>query len=153
MQFYTYAYLQSQAQVNHMFQYALIFIIVAGLILFSILYLHDRLQTKYRDLGVIFFLIGLFLLGANWGDYSHSREDTAGLSRMTKFLDTFSDNLIVPKSKMAVNSLRPQSGMLVKVGDDFYRVDFNADNTAYRINRVYLIEKQDMKLVDSEADL
>lgn len=153
MQFYTYAYVESQAQVSHVFQYGLIFVIVAGLILFSVLYLHNRMQTKYRDLGVIFFLIGLFLLGANWGDYSHSQEDSAGLSRMTKFLDTFSDNLIVPKSKMAVNSLRPQNGMLVKVGDDFYRVDFNADYTAYRINRVYLIEKKDLKLMGSDSEL
>ncbi len=37
--------------------------------------------------------------------------------------------------------------MLIKIRDDYYRIDFNSSYTAYRINRVYLIQK-DVKLVD-----
>ena len=44
--------------------------------------------------------------------------------------------MTLSKSDLAVNSLRLQNGMLVKVRDDYYR-----------INRVYLIHKK-IKLVD-----
>lgn len=66
---------------------------------------------------------------------------------MMQFLDTFSDNMTLSESDIAVNSLRLQDGMLIKIHDDYYRIDFNSSYTAYRINRVYLIQK-DVKLVD-----
>lgn len=107
----------------------------------------NRLKSKYRDLSIILLLIGLFLIGSNWDSYSRQRETTENTSRMTQFLDTFSDNMTLSKSDIAVNSLRLQDGMLVKIRDDYYRIDFNSSYTAYRINRVYLIQK-DVKLVD-----
>lgn len=66
---------------------------------------------------------------------------------MMQFLDTFSDNMTLSEADIAVNSLRLQDGMLIKIRDDYYRIDFNSSYTAYRINRVYLIQK-DVKLVD-----
>lgn len=109
--------------------------------------MRNRLRTKYRDLSIILLLIGIFLCGTNWDNFSRQRETTENTSKMTAFLDTFSDNMTLSKSDLAVNSLRLQNGMLVKVHDDYYRIDFTNDYTAYRINRVYLIHKK-IKLVD-----
>lgn len=148
MSFYTYNYLVSQSQVSHLAQFALIFVIVAGLLLFSGLYMRNKIHTKYRDLGIIFFLSGLFLFGIYYDDYSSSQEDTAGMSQMTKFLDSYRANHQTPVDSIAVNSLRPQNGMLVKEGNDFYRIDFEGDFTAYRITQVYLINDKNIKLVD-----
>lgn len=133
MPFYTYAYVESQAHVSYWFQYGLIFFILAALVIISIKYMRNRLRTKYRDLSIILLLIGIF---PNWDSFSRQRETTENTSKMTAFLDTFSDNMTLSKSDLAVNSLRLQNGMLVKVRDDYYR-----------INRVYLIHKK-IKLVD-----
>lgn len=123
------------------------FFILAALVIISIKYMRNRLRTKYRDLSIILLLIGIFLCGTNWDSFSRQRETTENTSKMTAFLDTFSDNMTLSKSDLAVNSLRLQNGMLVKVRDDYYRIDFTNDYTAYRINRVYLIHKK-IKLVD-----
>jgi hypothetical protein len=147
LQFYTYAYLQSQAQVSYLFQYGLIFFILVALVIITAKYMRNRLQSKYRDLSIILLLIGLFLIGSNWDSYSRQRETRENTSRMMQFLDTFSDNMTLSESDIAVNSLRLQDGMLIKIRDDYYRIDFNSSYTAYRINRVYLIQK-DVKLVD-----
>lgn len=61
MQFYTYAYLESQAQVSYLFQYGLIFFILVALVIITAKYMRNRLQSKYRDLSIILLLIGLFL--------------------------------------------------------------------------------------------
>lgn len=148
MSFYTYDYLVSQSQVSHWLEFALFFIIVAGILLSGALYMRNKFRTKYRDLGVIFFLSGLFLLGIYYSNYSSSQEDTEGLSQMATFLDSYRANHQVSASTLAVNALRPQNGMLVKEGNDFYRIDFNSDFTAYRINQVYLIDSKNIKLID-----
>ena len=147
MQFYTYAYLESQAQVSYLFQYGLIFFILVALVIITAKYMRNRLQSKYRDLSIILLLIGLFLIGSNWDSYSRQRETRENTSRMMQFLDTFSDNMTLSEADIAVNSLRLQDGMLIKIRDDYYRIDFNSSYTAYHINRVYLIQK-DVKLVD-----
>ena len=59
MQFYTYAYLESQAHVNYLFQYGLIFFILVALIVITAKYMSNRLKSKYRDLSIILLLIGL----------------------------------------------------------------------------------------------
>ena len=53
--------------------------------------------------------------------YTHlQRETRENTSRMMQFLDTFSDNMTLSESDIAVNSLRLQDGMLIKIRDDYY---------------------------------
>ncbi len=66
---------------------------------------------------------------------------------MTLFLSNFSDNIAIDAHDLAVNSLRLQDGMIVKRGNDYFRIDFDTRFMAYRISRVYLVQKN-IKIVD-----
>lgn len=147
MQFYTYAYIVQQTQMHNLFQFILIMVVLVAWIVMSVKYMHNRMKSKYRDLSIILFLVGLFLCGANWDEYTKYRQNEENISRMTLFLSHFSDNIAIDEHDLAVNSLRLQNGMIVKRGNDYFRIDFDTNFTAYRINRVYLIQK-DIHIVD-----
>ena len=63
MSFYTYAFIENQAHINNMVQYALSFLILVGLFVAGVKYLENRLMTKYRDLCIILVLVVIFFFG------------------------------------------------------------------------------------------
>ena len=65
MPFYTYAYIVQQTHMNNLFQFILIMIVLVAWIGISVKYMHNRMKSKYRDLSIILFLVGVFLCGAN----------------------------------------------------------------------------------------
>ncbi len=147
MPFYTYAYIVQQTHMNNLFQFILIMIVLVAWIGISVKYMHNRMKSKYRDLSIILFLVGVFLCGANWDEYTKYRQNEENISQMTLFLSNFSDNITIDAHDLAVNSLRLQDGMIVKRGNDYFRIDFDTRFMAYRISRVYLVQKN-IKIVD-----
>lgn len=141
MQFYTYSFVEGQSHIDHMLQYVLIALVLIAWLIVGGKYMCNRFQTKYRDLSVILFLTGVFLLGANWQEYSQARQSTEDMSRMTAFLGNFAYNMDVPKESLLVNSLRLKNSMIVKTGDrDYFSVDFTDNQTAYKVTRIYMID-------------
>lgn len=63
MSFYSVEFLKNQSTVNDLFKYGLLFVVFGLLLLVFSLYMKHRLQTKYRDLSIIFFLILLLITG------------------------------------------------------------------------------------------
>lgn len=141
MQFYTYSFVEGQSHIDHMLQYVLIALVLIAWLIVGGKYMCNRFQTKYRDLSVILFLTGVFLLGANWQEYSQTRQSTEDMSWMTAFLGNFAYNMDVPKESLLVNSLRLKNSMIVKTGDrDYFSVDFTDNQTAYKVTRIYMID-------------
>ena len=141
MQFYTYSFVEGQSHIDHMLQYVLIALVLIAWLIVGGKYMCNRFQTKYRDLSVILFLTGVFLLGANWQEYSQTRQSTEDMSRMTAFLGNFAYNMDVPKESLLVNSLRLKNSMIVKTGDrDYFSVDFTDNQTACKVTRIYMID-------------
>lgn len=59
---------------------------------------------------------------------------------MSAFLENFSYNLKVPKDRLSVNSLQLKNGMVVRTGaNEYYSVDFSDRETAYKVERIYMI--------------
>lgn len=140
MDFYTYAYIDGQVHTTYFYHYAVLLGVTLAWLVAGIKYMRNRLQTKYRDLTIIFLLIGIFLTGANWQSFSRTRQFTEDMSRMSAFLENFSYNLNVPKDRLSVNSLRLKNGMVVRTGaNEYYSVDFSDRETAYKVERIYMI--------------
>ena len=124
-----------------MLRYVLIALVLIAWLIVGGKYMCNRFQTKYRDLSVILFLTGVFLLGANWQEYSQTRQSTEDMSRRTAFIGNFAYNMDVPKESLLVNSLRLKNSMIVKTGDrDYFSVDFTDNQTAYQVTRIYMID-------------
>lgn len=55
MTFYTESYFMHQQQFNSLINYAVILILILLVLINSFRYFRHQLQTRYRDLGIIFF--------------------------------------------------------------------------------------------------
>ena len=60
MTFYGIHYLEAQSNITDYLKYFMIFGSLIVLVIFFSLYLRHRIQTKYRDLSIIFLLLLLF---------------------------------------------------------------------------------------------
>ena len=63
MTFYTESYFMHQQQFNSLINYAVILILILLVLINSFRYFRHQLQTRYRDLGIIFFLLLLIFAG------------------------------------------------------------------------------------------
>lgn len=54
MSFFSYFYLENRMYFQDYLKYIAIFVALAALLLVTTLYLRHRLETKYRDLSIIF---------------------------------------------------------------------------------------------------
>lgn len=69
MTFYTMKYIQANQASSRTFFYVLMLIAAAAMIIFALLYLHNRFATRYRDLGIIALLFLLFFAGTQYEKY------------------------------------------------------------------------------------
>ena len=69
MTFYTMKYIQNNQNTNQAVLYALMLVAALAMIIFALLYLHNRFATKYRDLGIIALLFLLLFAGTQYEKY------------------------------------------------------------------------------------
>lgn len=66
--------------------------------------------------------------------------------------DSISLTRSVPSDQLAVNSLKIRNGMILKVSDAYYEVQFNPEFSTYTITRVYKVSPTD-RIHDKEDAL
>ena len=64
------------------------FVSLGALLVVTSLYLRHRLQTKYRDLSIIFLLLIIFLLGVQYKQYERNEVYAADISSVVTFLNS-----------------------------------------------------------------
>ncbi|MDT1951034.1 DUF3290 domain-containing protein [Carnobacterium divergens] len=139
MQFYTFDYLVSQSNVNSYVKYTIIFVVLFFLTFVIIKYMRDRVQTKYRDLSIIFFLILVFIIGIQFTDYSQSQSTVSQSAQMVQFIEQLGKEKKVKADEILVNSTVLNDEMVVKIDQKFYQGDFNSDFSAYHTQNVQLV--------------
>lgn len=139
MTFYTYHYLESQKNVGSFVKYGIIFALLIISITVFILYMRHRLQTKYRDLTIITFLILLFLLIVQFSDYSQDQANHQHLSRMAFFIQQVAKDNDIDPNDILVNSTRFSDGMILNFNQHFYRVALSNEQNFYQLEETYLI--------------
>ncbi|MFK4962669.1 DUF3290 domain-containing protein [Lactococcus formosensis subsp. bovis] len=142
MNFYDISFLKTQAGLTDYLWYIFIFGSLILLIVVFSLYLKHRIKTKYRDLSLIFFLFLILSLGIQYSNYqvNHSRHSQS--SQMVNFVEQFADNMKVEQKDILVSSTQLTDGIIVKVKDDFYTVNLNADQQSYTITETHLLNNK-----------
>ena len=138
MKFYGINYLQAQSNLNDYLKYIIIFSTLFVLIVVFILYMRHRLQTKYRDLTIIAFLFLLFISGVQYADYTNSQNVHSQSSHMVNFVRLLSKEKNVSVNAVFASSVQLTDGVIVKVGDGYYRVNLSADQATYSLVEVWL---------------
>lgn len=143
MDFYTVSYVESQITSSHTVGFVIFVVILLALLGVGIQVLRNGFTSRYRDLTVILSLIIVFFLGLEYQEYGRVKNYSEDSSRMAQFLHSFSAERNIPEEQLAINSLKVRNGMILKVSDAYYEVQFNPEYTAYTTTRVYKVSPED----------
>lgn len=143
MDFYTVSYVESQITSSHTVGFVIFVVILLALLGVGIQVLRNGFTSRYRDLTVILFLIIVFFLGLEYQEYGRVKNYSEDSSRMAQFLHSFSAERNIPEEQLAINSLKVRNGMILKVSDAYYEVQFNPEYTTYTTTRVYKVSPED----------
>ena len=151
MDFYTLSYVESQAVAGQTWGFIILVTVLLALLILGVQVLRNGFTTRYRDLMVILSLIVVFFLGLEYQEYNRMKTYSEDSSRMAQFLHSFSTEQSVPSEQLAVNSLKIRNGMILKVSDAYYEVQFNPEFSTYTITRVYKVSSTDR--IHDKADV
>lgn len=143
MDFYTVSYVESQITSGHTVGFVISVVILLALLGVGIQVLRNGFTSRYRDLTVILSLIIVFYLGLEYQEYGRVKNYSEDSSRMAQFLHSFSAERNIPEEQLAINSLKVRNGMILKVSDAYYEVQFNPEYTTYTTTRVYKVSPED----------
>ena len=152
MDFYTLSYVESLAVGGQPWGFIIFVVVLLALLVLGIQVLRNGFTSRYRDLMVILSLIVVFFLGLEYQEYNRMKTYSEDSSRMAQFLHSFSSDRSVPSDQLAVNSLKIRNGMILKVSDAYYEVQFNPEFSTYTITRVYKVSPID-RIHDKEDAL
>ena len=127
MDFYTVSYVESQIVSGHTLGFVIFVVVLLALLGVGIQVLRNGFTSRYRDLTVILSLIIVFFLGLEYQEYGRMKNYSEDSSRMAQFLHSFSADRGVDEGQLAVNSLKVRNGMILKVSDAYYEVQFNPE--------------------------
>ena len=151
MDFYTLSYVESLAVGGQIWGFIILVTVLLALLVLGVQVLRNGLTSRYRDLMVILLLIVVFFLGLEYQEYNRMKTYSEDSSRMAQFLHSFSTEQPVPSAQLAVNSLKIRNGMILKVNDIYYEVQFNPEFSTYTITRVYKVSPTDR--IHDKADV
>lgn len=130
-------------------KYIAIFVSLGALLVVISLYLRHRLQTKYRDLSIIFLLLIIFLLGVQYKQYERNEVYAADISSMVTFLNSVKDSQNLQKEDIRTNSRTLMNGMILNIRDQYFEVNFNNDFSAYTLSPINLVNPN-VTVIDKE---
>lgn len=139
MTFYGIGYLKNQHSLNMFIGFAIIGVLCLALVVFTVLYLRHRLQTKYRDLGIIALLLVVVAFGSGYTRFEKSETNTAKATQMVGFVQQVAKDSGVDQDKVFVNSKYLNQDVIVKVDKKYYTVELNTDYTAYCLTPTYML--------------
>jgi hypothetical protein len=148
MEFYTYQFFINQSSNTNLMKYLFFISLLALLLIIILKKFHSRDKMKYRDLIILVSLGIIFMVGIQINEYEVGKTNRNNSSRMINFLENISDNQQVPASDLSVNSKYVKDEMLVKIGEDYYQINMNADLSSFKLEETYLLNAKDIKLVE-----
>ena len=139
MNFYGIHYLESQANFNDYIKYVLIFGSLLILVIVFIRYLKHRIQTKYRDLSIIFLLVLIFALGVQYSDYQSNQAKQSQSSQMVAFIKSVAKERSIDQDEIFANGTQLSDGVILKIKNEYYRVNLALDQGSYTLDRAHLL--------------
>lgn len=142
MTFYTESYLVDHQHFNSLFNYAVIAILLIALIITLVVYSRHRLQTRYRDLSMIFVLILLFFTGLQVTNMEKSATTANQSSQMVPFIHAVAKDHHLKNSQVMVNSTTLTDGVIVRFNKKDYRVNMSPNSDNYTLERAHVVNHQ-----------
>ena len=142
MTFYTESYLVYHKHFNSLFNYAVIAMLLIALIVTLVIYSRHRLQTRYRDLSMIFVLILLFFTGLQVTNMEKSATTANQSSQMVSFIHAVAKDHHMKNNQVMVNSTTLTDGVIVRFNNKDYRVNMSPNGENYTLERAHVVNHQ-----------
>lgn len=140
MDFYTLDYIISQQSTDWTMRVISILALLLVCLVFSVLYMRDRMRTRWRDLGVGTLILSLVLVGIQTEQYLDLSDQTAQSKQLVLFVKGVAQDQKISTDEVLVNSTSLKDGIIVRFKDENYRVHLNEDNNSYTLERTHIID-------------
>lgn len=138
MNFYSYEYLVSNQDTRQLIKIIVIVVLVIAVSAFFFMYLKNRFEIKYKDLGIIFATALLLVLAMQYNDYSNLLNSQKQTGQITQTVKQTAKELKIKPSQVAVNSTNQTDGLIVDTPKGFFRIDFSSDGTSFVLEKIEL---------------
>lgn len=140
MDFYTLDYIISQQSTDWTMRVISILALLLVCLVFSVLYMRDRMRTRWRDLGVGTLILSLVLVGIQTEQYLDLSDQAAQSKQLVLFVKGVAQDQKISTDEILVNSTTLKDGIIVRFKDEDYRVHLNEDNNSYTLERTHIID-------------
>ena len=140
MDFYTLDYIISQQSTDSTMRVISILALLLVCLVFSVLYMRDRMRTRWRDLGVGALILSLVLVGIQTEQYLDLSDQAAQSKQLVLFVKGVAQDQKISTDEVLVNSTTLKDGIIVRFKDEDYRVHLNEDNNSYTLERTHIID-------------
>lgn len=140
MDFYTLDYIISQQSTDWTMRVISILALLLVCLVFSVLYMRDRMRTRWRDLGVGALILSLVLVGIQTEQYFDLSDQAAQSKQLVLFVKGVAQDQKISTDEILVNSTTLKDGIIVRFKDEDYRVHLNEDNNSYTLERTHIID-------------
>ena len=139
MDFYTLDYIISHQSADSARRVAAILVLLLVGLVFSVLYLRDKVRPRWRDAGVGAIVLSLVLLGIQTEQYLQVSNQISQSQLLVHFIEGVATDQGVDTGEVMVNSTFLQDGMIVRFKEEDYLVHLNDDNNSYALERTHII--------------
>ena len=147
MKFYSYEYVLSQISQQDWVMVILFALLILITAFFSFKAYQDKRGSKFRELSLISILalVAVVLMGIS--NFQSNQSTNNQFRNSLHFIEIVSKELGVDKEKIYVNTSATTDGVIIKVGDQFYRALNDSNKDSYLLEKMELY-KSDVELVE-----
>lgn len=147
MSFYSYQYLvEHNNEPNFLFIMGILFLAVA-IFVTGFMYFRNRSDNKYRDLLIIFAFGIVLFIGINYNNYEQQLDINNKTNQTLELMRSVAKDKKVNAKKLYSNSSSLTEGMLIKSGQDIYRVSFDNNQNSYTLTKANIINSDSIQLI------
>lgn len=140
MDFYTLDYIISQQSTDSTMRVISILALLLVCLVFSVLYMRDRMRTRWRDLGVGALILSLVLVGIQTEQYLDMSDQASQSKQLVLLVKGVAQDQKISTDEVLVNSTSLKDGIIVRFKDEDYRVHLDEDNNSYTLERTHIID-------------
>ena len=147
MKFYSYEYVLSQISQQDWVMVILSALLILVTAFFAFKAYQDKRGSKFRELSIISILalVAVVLIGIS--NFQSNQSTNNQFRNSLNFIEIVSKELGVEKEMIYVNTSSTTDGVIIKVGDQFYRALNGSNKDSYLLEKMELY-KSDVELVE-----
>ena len=147
MKFYSYEYVLSQISQQDWVMVIISAVLIFVTAFFAFKAYQDKRGSKFRELSLISILALVSVVLISISNFQSNQSTNNQFRNSLHFIEIVSKELGVDKEKIYVNTSATTDGVIIKVGDQFYRALNGSNKDSYLLEKMELY-KSDVELVE-----